>query len=125
MLKVQLFAPPEYWNLTEDAKHEIVNGCGPAKFGYLVPDTMYGLDISRTCNIHDYMYHVGSTLADKEEADRVFLNNALRIIQAKTNWRILKWLRMRRAYTYYTAVKRYGAAAYWADKNSETELREA
>lgn len=124
LLKVRLYAPPEYWNLSEEARREISNGCGPKRFGFLVPDTMYGLDVSDACDIHDYMYHVGTTLADKEEGDRVMLNNVLRIIEAKTRLRPLLWLRRRRAYKYYRAVKHFGPPAFWAGKNSDAELQE-
>lgn len=65
------------------------------------------------------MYHVGQTVADKEEADRVFLNNLLRLIEAGSGW--LKMLRRRRALDYYQAVVAFGGPAYWAGKNSPTE----
>lgn len=121
--KVKLYAPPEYWALSEDAKKEIVNGCGPAKFGYLVPDSLCGLDITPVCNIHDYMYHIGETLEDKKLADRAFLNNLIRLIDVKTQWWVLKQIRLRMAYVYYTAVKRFGGPAFWAGKNSDAEFQ--
>jgi hypothetical protein len=61
---------------------------------------------------------------DKEEADRVFLWNMLRIIHARTSSRILTWLRRRRAYKYYLAVKHFGGPAFWAGKNSEMTFRD-
>lgn len=58
-----------------------------------------------------YAYHVGTTLQDKREADRVFLNNMLRIIGANTHFKPLAWLRTRRAYKYYWAVDNFGGPA--------------
>ena len=64
------------------------------------------------------------TIADKEEADRVFLNNMLRIIEAKTKFGLLKPLRNRRALKYYEAVKYFGGRSFWKNKNQDKEYRE-
>jgi len=118
-----LYAPKEYWKLSFEAKRELCNGCGAgsALFDF-VPDNIYGLDISECCNIHDYMYHIGETAENKSEADRVFLNNLIRVIDKNTSWR---WLRKRRkkvAYLYYNAVFKFGGPAFWNEKNSEETL---
>ena len=117
---MKLYAPAEYWNLTKEAKEEICNGCGAgnAKFDF-VPDRIYGLSISEVCNIHDYMYHVGVTLEDKKEADRVMHNNLNRLIDDKGGW--LRWPRKRRALKYFKAVEYFGASAYWKGKNGNNE----
>ena len=39
-------APKEFWLLAEEELAIISNGCGPKKFGYLVPDTVWGLSIT-------------------------------------------------------------------------------
>ena len=119
-----LYAPEEYWKLSSGMKKLICNGCGAgsAMFDF-VPDSIYGLDISEACNIHDYMYHIGKTIEDKLEADRVFLNNIIRIIDANTSW---KWFRRRRkkiAYLYFDAVSKWGGPAFWEDKNSTNNLK--
>ena len=119
-----LYAPESYWKLRPEIKEVIVNGCGAgsAMFDF-VPDNIYGLDISEACNIHDYMYHEGKTLEDKLEADRVFLNNLIRIIDSGTSW---KWLRRRRkkiAYLYYNAVSKWGGPAYWENKNNTDNMK--
>lgn len=120
---MQLYAPELYWSLAPETKKEICNGCGSAhaKFDF-VPMYIYFLCITDACNIHDYMYHVGETLADKEEADRVFLNNMLRLIEAGTGW--LKIFRRRRALKYYEAVTAFGGPAFWSGKNASSEFRE-
>lgn len=116
-MRVKLYAPREYWLLNPIEKDKLCNGCGSRGFGWSIPDRMYGLKISEACNIHDFMYKTMRTGQDKEIADRTFLNNLLRIIEAKTKSRLLKFLRGRRAYAYYLAVKVFGGPAFWAEKN--------
>ncbi len=50
-MQLPLYAPKSYWNLTEEEKSKICNGCG-AKDGIKVPDTIYGLSIKIACDIH-------------------------------------------------------------------------
>ncbi len=91
----------------------ICNGCGAAnsKFDF-VPDTMWGMSIKPACNIHDFDYHIGKTIEDKQRADRRFLNNLLRLINRGKS-KILKLLRRRRALKYYDAVDLMGGPAFW------------
>jgi hypothetical protein len=115
-----LFAPAEYW--TAKDKDTVCNGCGTKGLvGYVIPDTLYGLSITAACDIHDFMYDRGLTLADKEEADRVFLNNILRLIETKPG-KFLQFLRCRRAMIYYSAVRDFGGPAFWAGKNKAGEM---
>ena len=128
MAKCHLFAPATYWKLNPHEKKKICNGCGTKGLGgILVPDTLYGLSIEEACNIHDYMYHIGHTIEDKEKADRVFLNNMLRIIESvKYPWYLkwFKWLRCQRAMKYYQAVRDFGGPAFWKGKNPDATERE-
>jgi hypothetical protein len=119
MVKVQgLFAPLSYRGAPKEVRDIAVNGCGTGGWkGALVPETMWGLDIREACNIHDWMYLAGETIADKEEADRVFLNNLLRIIETDSRWEWLAALRRRRALKYYEAVRVFGGPAFWNGKN--------
>ncbi len=118
---IVLYAPKEYWE-TQD-RTAICNGCGTKGLGgILVPDTLYGLSVTDACNIHDWMYAYGRSAADKEEADRVFLNNMVRIVQGRTQWGWLKSLRLRRARKYYLAVKYGGGPAYWTGKNGRETM---
>lgn len=89
--------------------------------GWLVPDTIYLLTVTEACNIHDYMYSIGSNLGDKDEADRVFLNNLVRLIQDHGG--LLKPLRLCRAKTYYKFVVGLGGPAFWDNKNQVTEFK--
>lgn len=118
---IELYAPERYWRLTEEIRAEITNGCGTrGLIGLLVPDTIWGLSIKAACNIHDWMYAVGETIEDKKEADRVFLNNMLRLID--NGWWWLKKPRIIRARTYYNAVKICGGPAFWSGKNKNANM---
>lgn len=120
MSNTLLFAPPGYWCLTPAGKEAFCNGCGARGTVDLVPDTIWWLDISECCNIHDYMYSTAeATLAAKDEADRVFLNNMLRLINAKGGY--LRSSRRRAAYGYYEAVQHFAGPAFWNGKNKLTE----
>jgi len=96
---------------------DCVNGCGAAgaKFDF-VPDTIYGIYIGEACAVHDFMYHVGRSIEDKEEADRVFLNNLLRLIDKRKPWYVPKFLCRIRCRNYYRAVKYFGGPAFWKTK---------
>jgi hypothetical protein len=116
-MKAELFTPQSYKSAPETERALVSNGCG-AKGGissWLVPNTLWGLSVKRACNIHDWMYSEGLTIADKEEADRVFLNNMLRIIEVESCW-LLKLPRRSRAKKYYKAVKYFGGPAFWEGK---------
>jgi len=113
---VKLRSSEEYKRLTPEGKAKICNGCGPASaFIDLVPDTIYGLNISECCNIHDCDYHFGGTLEDKNNADLRLLNNLLILINKGNFW--LRWFRRRRALKYYEAVREWGESAFWSGKN--------
>lgn len=122
---MKLFAPEGFWVLTDEAKEEISNGCGPkGSIGFLVPDTIYGLSVTPCCDIHDYMYHIGSKESDRIDADDVFLNNMVRMVTAETKYIWLLKLRLRRVRIYYGAVKRFGGPAFWDAKNEDGQFKE-
>lgn len=117
-IELKLYAPEGYWAALPETLKQITNGCGTSGWkGALVPETIYFLSVKAACNIHDYMYAAGRTLADKAEADRVFLNNMLRIIEAAGGCSLLKMLRRRRARIYFEAVDHFGGPAFWDGKN--------
>ena len=117
---MKLYAPLSYWNATQNELKESCNGCG-AKDGIKVPDTMYGLCIKKACEIHDWMYKTGKTIADKLFADAIFRLNLSIIIDANSNF-FTALLRHERASKYYTAVARWGESAFWVDKNKNDEM---
>lgn len=104
--------------------------CGPdsvmKRYGFdFVPDTVWGLSIRDACCIHDWMYQKGKTEADRQRADRTFLNNMLRTIEHETESWWLKWLRKRRAWVYYRAVSIFGGPNFWDGKRDPAELKES
>lgn len=90
----------------------------------LVPDSLLGLDITPACCIHDFMYTVplDAGLDYKEKADRVFLNNMLRLIENAGSWLVVKKLRVTLAWLYYQAVVHFGGPSFWAGKNEPQNL---
>lgn len=138
-MQVQLFAPDSYWKLTLSEREGATNGCGALG---LVPDSIFGVDVREACNIHDWMYSQGETLEDKEEADRVLLNNMLRLIEAHSEckptegflssviaifkgWKCKLLLGLRRhvALGYYNAVCDLGGPFYWIGKNPPATVK--
>ena len=111
-----LYAQASFKNSPLDRLADICNGCGAAGSWFRPPAKIWGTSIIEACIIHDYDYYAGVTYEDKEEADRVFLNNMLRLIDKRTRWykptKFQRW----RAKRYYQAVKYYGGAAFWGNK---------
>ena len=111
-----LYAPAEYWELSPESKKEICNGVGPKGFGWIIPETVWGLSMTEAADIHDYMYHIGEILKDKEEADNIFLSNMIIIIEKETWFDWVKKIRLNRANLMYKAVDKFGKTAFWAGK---------
>lgn len=119
----ELYAPKEFWKLTESEKDQFRCGPGRGILEQLVPDKILGLSIRPACAIHDFMYSVAEySIKAKEEADRVFLNNMIRLATSsgKINW--LTRLRLRFVVIYYQAVKDFGGLTFWKNKNKPTEI---
>lgn len=115
---MKLYAPLTYWEATPEERAKVCNGCGAEK-GIKVPSTFYGLCIKEACNIHDWMYNEGKTLADKLFADAMFRLNITLIIDSRNHCivdKMLSPLRHLRAGKYYLAVAEWGNTAYWVNK---------
>ena len=126
-----LWAPKEYWELTEEQLRDLIGegGCGPGGVGdYLVPDKLYGvINVKPACEIHDYMYAVGVVEEDKDEADEIFLQNMKQIVL----WETAGWHQdrkrqatvreecFRQAENYHYMVVTFGGPSFWANKNKE------
>ncbi len=110
---INLYAPSDFWEMSNEEISKISNGCGAAGAAIdYVPDTIYGLNISPACDIHDYGYYRGGTINDKYIDDLFLLINTMEIIKEKTNWKLLKILRLNRALKYFYMVDFYGSDAY-------------
>ncbi|MEX2524481.1 MAG: hypothetical protein WD750_05955 [Gammaproteobacteria bacterium] len=115
-----LACPQSFLDAPDELRRQVCNGCGSAqaKFDF-IPDTVWFLPIRKACDIHDWMYAQGRDIEDKRQADRVFLNNMLRLVERERGivGRLLKPLRRRRALKYYEAVNAFGGPAFWSGKN--------
>jgi hypothetical protein len=108
-----IIAPLSYWLASGKEKKRLCNGCGPSGWkGKIVPDRIYGCCVTPACNAHDWMYQEGGLEPDKEIADKVFFDNMVSLIVDKSKWRLMKWLRIRRARTYYNGVKLLGESYF-------------
>ena len=114
-----LYAPASFLTASIEELERVCNGCGAAntKFDF-VPDRIYGTYIGHACQVHDWQYDIGRSIEDKEEADRVFLNNMYRLIERdKHKWYKPTWAQRIRAREYYQAVQHFGGSAFWSGKN--------
>lgn len=115
-----LIVPTSYVKANEHTIKAACNGCGAGGWKFdIVPDSMWGLDVSEVCNVHDWCYHIGQTQDDKDFADMLFMRNLVRRINAHGGY--LAWLRRYRAVTYYNAVAEFGDSAFWAGKDRDMQ----
>ena len=103
---------------TDAERAAICNGAGAAN-GLSFPNTFYGLNVRPAFDVHDWDYHHGKTLDDKDKADKYMLLNLMEIIESQKGFAntILKPLRRRRALKYYEAVVTFGNDAFFAGKS--------
>lgn len=114
---IKLYAPADYMRLTGLQRQAICNGCGAKGWGVLVPDRLLGASVRECCNIHDFMYSRGSDITDKDAADRVFLNNMLRVIDHGHPW--LRWPRRRLAMLYTAACGTWAGRLFGRVKTTQ------
>lgn len=97
-------------------KNIICNGCGPKGGWVPVPDFCF----HASCDHHDFNYWLGGSEADREKADHQFLQAML--IDASGDP-----ARISIAFTYWMAVRLFGAAFFhYADhERDETDLARA
>jgi hypothetical protein len=117
---MSLYAPKSYWDATDDELVNICNGCG-SKGGISVPDTMWGLDISSCCQIHDWMFAEGKTYADFLFSNAVFIMNLTITIVSLSN-KFLVPFRLARASKYFIAVQTLGSDAFWVEKEKNNHM---
>jgi hypothetical protein len=121
-MNLPFYAPKEWWEHREKAIQEDCNGCGSDLdlSGKLVPNTLYGLDISKTCCCpHDFGYKYGLTWLDKMFTDVMFLYNMTALIINTGGW--LTVPRLLRATKYFIAVVKYGEKSFADGKESVSD----
>ena len=96
--------------------------CGAGKMGdYLVPDTVWGVNISPACWVHDQMYDLSPpTWGGFHYSNAVFFHNIAAIIQAKSSTTFARNLRLARASMYLLAVSTAGAGIFWGIKAKQS-----
>lgn len=110
-LKEHLLVPEGFWETWEETRKDC-NGCGTGWNKYLVPDTVYGLNIRIVCCIHDEDYRRGGTEVGRKFADERIHDNIDIIIDLFDKWYYPTKLAKIRANTYRTFVQRYGSGAF-------------
>ena len=92
------------------------NGCGREGMeGRLGPDTIWGLDVSPVCRVHDIMYQQAQDRARRHKdqarltaeehfADGIMACNLVQIINNHSGNRFMRWLRLRIASRYIRAT---------------------
>lgn len=113
--KYELECSDSYARAHPEVVQVVTNGCGPMGWKVkIIPDTVYGLNISNACRIHDWDYAEGSTEEEKALADARFLRNANKIVDS--GFILLRPMRRARVLTYYAAVHTCGESSYWFSK---------
>ncbi len=85
------------------------NGCGPSGVvGKIIPDSLLGVSVHDTCNIHDVLYLKGGSSQERKETDEIFLKSMLDQINQQSKNRIAKASRKLGAYLYYYSVRIFG-----------------
>lgn len=128
----RLDAPKEFWNDLKETPYKVkecCNGVGSTvgflgKITYhLIPNRIYGLDVTEASDIHDYMCTYPKYFKTKQDAvnwkrmaDNMLLDNVIIIIERDTRWQWLKNLRRYRAMSFYNAVDSFGDESFFDDK---------
>ena len=111
ILKKNLIVPDGFWEKWEENKKNC-NGCGTGWNKYLVPNTIYGLNIRIVCCIHDEEYEIGGTQEDKDRADDNIHDNIDIIIDLYDKWYYPTRPAKLRANTYRFAVQQAGDSSF-------------
>lgn len=78
---------------------------------FLVPRTIYKIDVNVCAYIHDYRYIIGGDSVDRKEADNEFYESIAYWISQYSGF-IIGTLARIRAWFYYRAVRKYGGATF-------------
>lgn len=101
-------------------KEENCDGCGTRWFAKIVPDTIYLLDITKVCCIHDYRFNIGGTIEDFKFANEEFKDNLKSVINNVNRWWYPTKLALNRAEIYYKAVSIEYALEIFLANNKES-----
>jgi hypothetical protein len=80
-------------------------GCGDAGTDRIVPDRLFGVDLTAVCVKHDFAY---SNCESKEKADAIFKQEIYNLVLEKRGPALASFA----AATYFEAVDKFGQSAY-------------
>lgn len=101
--------PPGFDDLSFDKMNEFEWGANGRLSGLVIPENIYGIDISAACAVHDFEYEQG--ICQKRADTRFYKNMEFLIKNSGENW-FIKFLSNLRAKKYYIAVKMFGWTAF-------------
>lgn len=109
-----LKAPESFWKASHDERNMFTGGCGPGGKGdYVVPDTIWFLNIKLACQIHDWTYFVWNTDAGFALSNHLFQFNINQIIKEAGGPKNLQKLRRARGRKYVWAVTKFGESSFF------------
>ena len=90
------------------------NKCGPdGALNRLIPNHLLGVEVSASCNIHDWTYQNASSKTGHKNSDLVFLHNMQTQIRAEGGALPIRILRHGLAYMYFGAARLYSFFSEW------------
>lgn len=105
-----ILAPDSYWRASKEEIRQRSNGCGPPTFlSVFVSNSIWGVDVSKACEIHDYQYSKKMSSSKRKFADYIFKENLFKIIDNDGGGDIEKLLKKGIANIYYYAVRLFGS----------------
>mgnify|MGYP000713132747 CR=1 FL=1 len=106
----KLTAPKEYYELSPSERKGLLNQCGPdGPLNNYIPNHLLGTNISRSCDINDFMFIEAKNKKEAELADKVFLKNMNVQIQSEPKSNILNPIRRFFAKIYFYATRAYSS----------------
>lgn len=111
ILKKKLKVSDGFWDTWEE-KRKDCNGCGTGLNQYLVPDTVYGLNIRIVCCVHDNDYEKGGTEEDRKLFDENLHDNIEIIIDCYDKWYYPTKAAKLRADTFRLFVRKFGNSSF-------------
>jgi hypothetical protein len=112
-------ASDDFWNYPDILRWNVWNGLGAAghKWNCLIPDTVWGVNITLASLPHDVECHLATTEREWQIANLHFLFNMNRIVRNHSSTAFMRNLRYLRTHKYYMAVEsEIGRRACLADK---------